>query len=295
MKHTLSILIISIALFFAGNTQAQETEKGGTPRRSVTLTNKGIFFDKSDSAEKTMSLVSKRDSVRLDKHENKRVTTCFFMDLGVNILKDNTNYADPNVQSFLNVRSNMQNSNLFELRNSKSINVNIYPVMVKYMALKTPGQRIYVSTGLGLQLYNFRYEQPITYTKNPAGIFFDSSMSFKKNKLSLDYLNVPLMLTFKTRIHKDPKGRHKKDTWLVYGAGITEGFRLDSWTKQVSGTNGKVKSHGNFGLADFNTCVTAEFGIDGLFRLYGSYQLTSMYENGIDQHPVSFGVRFCGL
>jgi hypothetical protein len=158
--------------------------------------------------------------------------------------------------------------------------------MVKFAAVKTQRQRIYISSGLGLQLYNFRYENNISYTRDPAGIIIDS-VSFSKNKLGLDYLNIPLMLTFKTRLFKD--------RWLVYGVGITEGLRIASWTKQKSDERGKVKTHDDFGLADWNTCVTGEFGIEGIVRFYASYQLTSLYDNALNQHPISFGFRFSGI
>jgi hypothetical protein len=158
--------------------------------------------------------------------------------------------------------------------------------MVKLPLIKTKNQRLYVSTGIGLQVYNFRYENPLTYTKNPNSIIMDS-ISFKKDKLAVNYANIPLMFTAKTRLHKD--------SWLVYGAGVTAGYRLSSWNKQVSSQRGKIKTHGNFDLEDFNTCVTAEFGVEGIIRFYGSYQLTSMYQNNIDQRPISVGIRIGGI
>ena len=166
--------------------------------------------------------------------------------------------------------------------------------MVKFRALKTEGQRIYLSSGIGFQFYNFRFENPITYAKNPARVTMDTIV-FTKDKLAMNYLNIPLMLTFKTRFHKGDSGKSKNDKWLVYGFGVTEGFRIDSWSKQKSGDRGKVKVHDAFGLADFNTCVSAEIGVEGVIRFYASYQVTSLYSNGIDQHPVSFGIRLGGI
>jgi hypothetical protein len=201
-------------------------------------------------------------------------------------MMDNTNYADPYVRSFADVPANRQNKSLFDMRNSKSVNVNIIPWMLRVKALKTPNQRIYFTAGLGLQLYNFRYEDNITFTRNPVGVAIDS-INFSKNKLAIDYLTVPLMATFKSRLHGG--------SWLVYGAGITEGFRLESWTKQKSGERGKVKVFDQFGLNNFNTCIEAEIGIEGCARLYATYQLTSLFEQGIDQHPFCIGFRFGGI
>ena len=210
------------------------------------------------------------------------------LDLGVNMIKDNTNYNSPTVKNFLGVPANRQNSSLFKLRQGKSINVNIYPFMETLYAVKRKNQKINISMGIGLQLYNFRYESPISYRRSPNTVALDS-VSFKKNKLSFDYLNIPLMITFKTRLHKDK--------WLVYGVGITGGYSIATWTKQESGAYGKVKVHDNFGFSNFNSCITGEIGITNIFRLYGTYQLTNMFDasTGMDQHPISFGIRFFGI
>ena len=52
-----------------------------------------------------------------------------------------------------------------------------------------------------------------------------------------------------------------------------------------------------FGLENFNGCVTGEFGLDNYFRLFASYQLTNMYKEntGLDQRPFSIGLRFGGI
>lgn len=286
MKRTFCALAAIAALTMASSVKAQEKNDSTiAPKKhhSVTISINGM------QVKETVDSTAKADATsKAKKEEKSRWKMSYGMvDLGLNSLRDNTNYQDPGVQAYLaGVPAGKRNSGLFDLRTGKSVNVNVYPWMMSYKALKTHGQRIYLSTGIGLQLYNFRYEEPLTYTKTP-GVFIDT-ISFKKNKLGLDYLNVPLMVTFKTRLHKD--------TWLVYGVGITEGYRLASWTKQVSDGRGKVKVHDAFGLADFNTCITAEFGIDNVFRLYASYQVTSLYSsNGIDQHPVSIGFRFSGM
>ena len=222
-----------------------------------------------------------------DKTEGDFDTHWGILDLGFNTIADNTNYNSPAAKAFLNVPASKQNASLFDLRNGKSINVNIYPFMETFYALKRKNQKINISTGIGLQLYNFRYENPISYTRNPNSVVLDAT-TFKKDKLAFDYLNVPLMITFKTRIHKD--------RWLVYGAGITGGYCIASWTKQEWG-GGRAKLHDNFGFSNFNACLTGEIGISDGIRLYGSYQLTNMFENrtGMNQHPISFGFRFFAI
>jgi hypothetical protein len=275
---TLTALLFTNTLFAQNSTDTTAKKKKSM---SLSISNKGISFE--ESADTTNS----KKSGKTDKEKTGKLHLTFAMfDLGFNMLNDATTYTDPTLASYLNVPAADRNANLFDLKNGKSMNVNIYPLMVKLPIVKTKNQRLYISTGLGLQVYNFRFDNQISYTKSPAGVIMDT-ISFKKNKLAVNYLSVPLMLTSKTRLHKD--------TWLVYGAGVQAGYRLSSWNKQVSDERGKIKTHGNFDLQDFNTCVTVEFGIEGVLRFYGSYQLTSLYQNNIDQRPISVGIRFGGI
>ncbi|MCF8449683.1 MAG: hypothetical protein K9G49_07395 [Taibaiella sp.] len=289
MKLRICAIAAIAGSLFANNVLAQETtaEGAGKKKHSKTLSisNRGIHLDNNtDTAFK--SKTGKLDKKDTDDKQGSFKATFSMIDIGVNMLNDNTVYTTPSVMSYLAVPSAKQNEDLFNLRPSKSINVNITPIGVKFMALKTKKQRLYISTGLGLQIYNFRYEENLSYAKNPNRIIMDT-IDFQKNKLAVSYVNIPLMVTAKTKLHKG--------TWLVYGAGVTAGYRMTSVNKQVSDERGKVKTRGNFGLADYNTCATAEFGVEGIIRFFASYQLTSLYDNGIDQRPISIGVRFGGI
>ena len=289
MNNTICAIVATGILLLAKPVSAQDSTKHETPKKKkkqheLMITTNGIRIQQTDSAKTAIGLIDSNDIK--DEHKSRFSVNIGPVDIGVNILADNTNYNDPSVRSLLGVPANQQNKSLFDLRQGKSINVNVYPISVTYRALKTRNQIIYITSGLGLQLYNFRYELPITFTRGLTEVIMDS-ITFKKNKLALDYLNIPLMVTFKTRVNKD--------NWLVYGVGITEGVLISSWTKQESGQRGKVRLHDAFGLAGLNTCITAEIGLEDAFRFYVSYQLTSMFSNGLDQHPFSFGLRFSGI
>jgi hypothetical protein len=288
MTRTLCATAAIAGLFFANSLMAQESSSEETKKNKkshmLSISNKGIRMETTDST--TKSKAGKLEKKEDDEKAGKFKATFSMIDLGVNMLNDNTIYTDPTVTSYLAVPASRRNESLFDLRPSKSININIYPIGVKFLALKTKNQRLYVSTGLGLQIYNFRYEENLSYVKNPNRVIIDT-IQFEKNKLAINYVNIPLMLTGKTRLHKG--------TWLVYGAGVTAGYRMSSWNKQISDERGKVKTRGNFDLKDYNTCVTAEFGVEGVVRFFASYQLTSIYDNGIDQKPISVGLRFGGI
>ncbi len=298
MKYTFSSIIATTALLLAGNTFAQEkatvkaevtkTDTAGKKKagKALTISNDGIYIGSTDSAS-------------LKKRKEKRFFSTFSMDLGFNFLQDNTNYNDPKVISYLsNVPAAKKNAQLFDLNQAKSINVNLYWLRA-FKAIDAKKQKLIISSGLGLQIYNFRYDNNITYSKHPAAITQDT-IAFSKNKLALDYLNVPLMFTFKTKLHQGASG--KKSTWLVYSVGATAGFNISAWTKQKSDERGKVKMHDEFSfdkslfdINKFNACLTGEIGIDDVIRFYGTYQLTSIYTNGIDQHPISIGIKLVGI
>jgi len=284
MKRTLCATAAIAGLLYANTMMAQDNTEETKKKKShsIHISNNGISMETSDTNTKAKAgKVEKKDSEKAGKFK----TSFAMFDIGVNMLNDNTNYTDPSVVNYLNVPANRRNESLFDLRPSKSINVNITPIGVKFLAVKTKNQRLYLSTGLGLQIYNFRFEENISYRKSPNSITIDT-VDFSKNKLAVSYVNIPLMLTGKTRMHKN--------TWLVYGAGVTAGYRMTTVNKQISDERGKIKTRGNFDLADFNTCLTAEFGVEGVLRFFASYQLTSLYENGINQRPICVGLRFGG-
>lgn len=242
-----------------------------------------------DNTEKKGHSVSVSVGSDEDKDTADKVFDLHFgmLDLGLNYLDDGTNYAAPGAQAFLHVNDNLKNEHLFSLREGKSVNVNVYPVVLKARVLKTPGQRIYMSLGAGLQMYNFRFNKPISYLNNTTPTVIMDSVLFTKNKVGLTFLSVPLMVTSKTKL--------AKDLWLVYGVGVNAGYRLASWTKQVSGERGKQKNHDQFNFNNFNLSITGEVGIDGWLRLYASYQLTPLHKDALTQFPYAIGFRFVGI
>lgn len=233
--------------------------------------------------------ITKSDSVGdlvVEKEEKPFEIEVGMVEIGINALRDQTDYMSQEAKDFLRVDATQKNENLFTLENAKSINVNVYPILAKFRLLKTEKQKIYLSTGVGLQMYNFRFSKNIVYVDSTPSITM-SPVPFTKNKLGFTYLSVPLMATFKTKL--------AEKAWLVYGVGITGGYRIASWTKHVSGEEGKVKNHDKFNFNDFNSCLTAEIGLDNYFRLYASYQFTPMHENALVQNPYCIGFRIGGM
>ncbi len=180
---------------------------------------------------------------------------------------------------------------LLPLREGKSINVNIWPVSSKLRLYNSRLQRLYLTTGIGLQLYNFRWKSSSNYTDQPTVRLqnFDS-LDLVKNKLAFTYLSVPLMLQSKTRLSSDAQ--------MVIGFGAIGGYRLSSWTKFKRDDGDKIKNFDDFNFRDFKVALTGEVGIDPYLRLYATYDLTRLHNDdgtGLDQHPWTIGVRLAGL
>lgn len=226
----------------------------------------------------------KRDSLK----EHRTVSTHFLMlDLGFNALQDGTNYGNQDVQQYLQVPDNKQNGNLYSLRQGKSINVNIWPVLLDINLLRSRSQKISLYTGAGLQIYNFRFNKDISHLNNSSPMVIDDSVKFSKNKLAFAYLSVPLMANFKTKV--------SNKLWVTYGVGVIGGYCFDSWTKQISDERGKQKNHDQFNFQKFNLNLSGEIGINGYIRFYGTYQVTNLYQNTMSQNPYAIGIRFFGV
>jgi len=181
---------------------------------------------------------------------------------------------------------------LLPLREGKSINVNVFPLMMRFRlsAAKRPTQNFYLTSGIGLQMYNFRFSSSWNYVDDPVvGLQDFTSLNLRKNKLGFTFLSVPLSILAKTKLA--PKAT------LVYGVGVMGGYRLASWTKLKTGDGDKRKNHDDFNFRDFNACLTGEVGLDDYVRLYATYQLTPLHDETsvLDQRPFCIGVRFLGL
>lgn len=287
-----SVTVMLVAGSIISNAQTDSLEHN----KSLDITVEEVHPDSVKKNDSKISLglegikfTTAPDSVR----EKRKVEFGYFIfDLGLNFLNDKTNYAtpiDPQLAAnFSAIPDKDINKDLMALRNGRSWNVNIYPVMINFKLVANPSFKLNLYTGLGLQIFNFRFKNAISFSDNPGSKIYLDTVSFTKNKLSLQYLTMPLMLNLKNRI--DAK------TWLVYGIGVQGGYRLSSWTKQVSGERGKQKNRDPFNFRDYNFSITGEIGIDNWVRLYATYQLTNIYNDvPLMQYPISFGIRLGGF
>jgi hypothetical protein len=135
--------------------------------------------------------------------------------------------------------------------------------------------------GLGIETYNFRYQDNIVYRQNPLEIVEDT-INYRKNKLATDFLTVPVLLNFNFNRHRsNPIG---------FSVGMSAGYLYSSRQKLISDKYGKHKTHSDFNLEPFRFAYIAEINM-GPVGLYGSYAVRSMYKYGLDMTPYAIGIR----
>ena len=219
-----------------------------------------------------------------ENHKRSRVSTNYLIfDLGFANYRDKTDYSSPEAMNYLHYdpanEQPFQKEDL-KLITEKSSNVNIWFFMQK-LSITNDGS-LNLKYGLGLEMYNFRYRTDISYSENPDFIYRDT-VDFSKNKLYIDYATIPFMVNFNPSANKR--------SGLSISAGISAGYRLGAHSKQISDERGKVKNHGDFGFDPWRVAYVAEIGL-GPVRVYGSYSVTPLHEEGLKQYPYVVGLRF---
>ena len=224
-------------------------------------------------------------SIEREPKKLKQITSNWWVfDLGFANLVDKT---EPLMYTALPYQSMLYptapNSTNLKLNNMKSSNVNIWVVQQKLNLYKHYWNLKY---GIGIEMFNFRFEQPISFRNTPGSYVFFDDVHFKKNKLFVEYLTVPIQLNYQS----NPENNKS----FYASLGMSAGYLLQSHTKQISEERGKRKVNGNFDLNNLKMSTIGELGI-GSIRLYGSYSLTNLFDNNLtnfDMAPFAIGLRF---
>ncbi len=171
---------------------------------------------------------------------------------------------------------------------SNVLNLNI----LQYSkGLQSTRNTIGLVTGIGLSLQSYRLGDKTTIEEDeygkvqPKTMFFDSN---QKSKLSVVYIEVPLMAEFQVPV------KHVADR-VYFSAGINVGRRLSSHTKvkyRSDNKKQKLKTPGDYSLRDFKFGGTVRVGYRWV-NLFATYDLTPMFEDrrGPRLYPFSVGVR----
>jgi len=206
------------------------------------------------------------------------------LDIGFSQYTDNTNYASAGAQGY----APGSNKTWFDLKDGKSRNVNFWIFMMRMNMVK---HVLNFKTGLGLELNNYHYKQPVRYdgappaVPDPPRVILDNTAgrSYKKNKLAADYLTVPAMLN----VNFTP--RRKRG--FGFSGGISVGYLYAGRQKTITSDEGKEKTKDDFELQKWKLSYVGELSL-GPVRFYGSLAWKNMYERGLDMTPYTFGFRF---
>ena len=212
-------------------------------------------------------------------------TNWWILDIGFSNYTDNTIYNSTAAQQY----APGSNSTWFAIKDGKSRNVNIWIFMQK---LNMISHVLNLKYGLGLELNNYHYKQPIRYEANPPAVVdpprvmldpLASGRTYEKDKLAADYLTAPIMLNFNFT-----PNRH---AGFGFSAGISAGYLYSARNKTITSDEGKKKAKDDFELEKWKLSYIAELSM-GPVRFYGSYAFKNMYERGLDITPYTFGFRF---
>ena len=149
---------------------------------------------------------------------------------------------------------------------------------------------------MGADISNYKFSNKnyiLLSGSNYTSAVYDSIVSYKKNKLSVIYLNVPLL------VQLDSKSFGKEGSTIHISAGIVGGLRLWSHTKQeyeIGGTTYKPKTHDDFNLNPFRYSAMVRLGV-GKVDLYASYALNTMFKKneGPQLYPFTVGITLIGI
>jgi hypothetical protein len=174
-------------------------------------------------------------------------------------------------------------------KNSSS-NVNIWVVQQKLNLYK---HKYYFKYGIGFEMLNYYYSNPVNFRNDPESyISIDGpsekgpGLTYSKNKLYINYLTVPLILS---RTYK-----FKKTQDINVAGGVNFGYLLNTRNKQISEASGKKKYDGDFNFSDYKMSGVFQIGI-GDVKFYGTTALTNIIDKGTSNqsfYPYTFGIRF---
>lgn len=277
MKRIFTLCVILCAVFSA----TAQTDTTGVKYDTIRIGGMVIIRKPGTDVEKTKEY---RIQSRKANHPSNLTTNWWIFDLGFSNYQDETSYPGVPAQAY----APGSNANWFDLKDGKSRNVNVWIFMQR---LNLISHVVNLKYGLGVELNNYHYKQPIRYAAtvpaivDPPRVSMDNTVgrTYKKNKLAADYLTVPMMLNFNFTPNRN-KG-------FGFSGGVSVGYLYSARNKTETSDEGKKKAKDDFDLDKWKVSYIAEVSL-GPVRFYGSYAMKTMYERGLKITPYNFGFRF---
>lgn len=178
---------------------------------------------------------------------------------------------------------NAQTTNGYELRPLGSRFVSL-GAMHRFRILSGPKTALALKTGLEVSWNNFMLEgNRVISTTGGHVAFTDSDVPLAKSKLTVAYLNIPVMPTVVFR----------KGAVSHISLGGYAGMRLDSYTKTKTQSGSKDRDHGRYFVNNFRYGVGMSVGFRCVGTVFAEYDLNKVFEagKGPQVSAVNFGIR----
>jgi opacity protein-like surface antigen len=175
-----------------------------------------------------------------------------------------------------------------DLLRSNVLNLNILQYSRGFQQTRN---NIGIVTGVGVSFQSYHLDNNTTISIDeikkihPSVIYYDSS---QKSKLSIAYLEVPLLVEFQIPIRN-------KANRLYFATGVTGAKKFESHTKmkyRKDGKGEKLKSPGDYSINDYKVAATLRMGYRWV-NLFASYDVVPLFEHsrGPVIYPFSFGFK----
>lgn len=215
---------------------------------------------------------------------------------------DNDNDDDKKISHWsgfeMGVNAYMNADNSFTMQGSKSAyeldysRSHMFRLNFAEHKLRIFDEYVGIVTGAGISFHGYQFKKSTVLDgKGPVTIANEDSIDYRKNKLKVTYLEVPLLLEINTS--DDPK-----KTFHIAG-GVVGGYKIGSKFKQkfdMDGNKVRNKETGHYNLNPFQLNATIRFGI-GKLTLFGEYSLLPLFEKdkGPDLYTATAGIRLVGF
>lgn len=179
-----------------------------------------------------------------------------------------------------------QENSLLGIMPYKSVNVNFRVVDLR---VNLVNHRMFLDAGLEFDLhdYGFANNTTIKQSANKFAVYNDSLANFSRDKLSTQYLELPLMLCFQTNPRHANPG-------FQFGIGGYVGTMLGAYTKQVSSEHGLQRYFGDLYTNPIDYGIMAEIGELKGGQLFVKYNMSSVFDvsrGAPDMGSVTVGIR----
>ena len=175
-----------------------------------------------------------------------------------------------------------------DLFRSNVLNLNILQYSRGFQQTRN---NIGIVTGVGVSFQSYHLDNNTTISIDeikkihPSVIYYDSS---QKSKLSIAYLEVPLLVEFQIPIRN-------KANRLYFATGVTGAKKFESHTKmkyRKDGKREKLKSPGDYSINNYKVAATLRMGYRWV-NLFASYDIVPLFEHsrGPVIYPFSFGFK----